>query len=110
MKSKKGTPEKKSGSSDSPSGADLFEIVQQVVDLVCGRAELADDLAIVGILLALERAARLVDVPQALGDLLSLGIGDSKHAMSGRQLAFVESPPSWITIPMSFPAGLGHCT
>ena len=69
--------------------------------------ELADDLAIVGILLTLESASRLVDMPEALCYLLTLSLGHSKHSIGRRQFPTIQ-PPSRITVPMSFPAGLGH--
>jgi hypothetical protein len=77
-----------------------------MVDAVGRRPELADDLAIVGILLMLESASRLVDVPEALCHLLTLSVSHSKHPI--RLGWFIIQSPSRITVPVSLPAGMGH--
>jgi hypothetical protein len=57
--------------------------------------------------LTLESTPRLVDVAEALRHLLALSVGHSKHPIGRRQVANVQ-PPSRITVPMSFPAGVCH--
>jgi hypothetical protein len=74
------------------SAVGFFELAHQVEDAVRRSPELADDLAIVGILLALERPSRLVDVPEALRHLLTLSISYSKHSMGRRQFLIIQSP------------------
>jgi hypothetical protein len=92
---------------DEQSRVGLFEIVQQVENLVRRRSELPDDLAIIRTLLALERTPRLVDVPEVLRHLLTLRVGDPKDPIGSRQFRFVASP-SRVTVSMSFSAGLRH--
>jgi hypothetical protein len=57
--------------------------------------------------LALERPRRLIDVSQALRHFLTLGIGYPKNPTGRRGLFFYLSP-TWITISMTRPAGMGH--
>src|SRR5262245_39257978 len=57
----------------------LFEIVQQVEDLVGRGSEPPDDLPVVGILLALKRDSRFIDDAQIFRDFLPLRVGDAKY-------------------------------
>jgi hypothetical protein len=89
------------------SGLCFFKTGYQVEDLVGRSPQLPDDLAILSVVLALERARRLIDVPQALRYFLALGIGYPKNPTGRRGLFFYLSP-TWITISMTRPAGMGH--
>jgi len=55
----------------------------------------------------LERASRLVDVPESRRHLLTLSVSHSKHSMGRLRFPTIQSS-SWIAISMPFPAGLGH--
>ena len=59
----------------------LFEVAQDLEDAIRRCPELADDLAVVWILLAFERSPCLVDIAKTLCDLLSIGIADTKDAV-----------------------------
>jgi dihydroorotase len=85
----------------------LFEIVQQVENPVRRHPESTDDLPVVWILLALERDSRFVDEPQALGDLLPLGIGHAKDSIAWRPFWIVE-PAARVAVSMALSPGLGH--
>ena len=58
-------------------------------------------------MLALERARRLIDVPQALRHFLALGIGYPENPIGRRGLFFYLSPTR-ITISMTRPTRVGH--
>ena len=83
--------------SSASSPVRLFKIVHQIEDLVGRSPQLADDRAFGRIVLTLERASRLVDVPETLRDLLALGICDPKDASAVGRL-FVQVSASWLTI------------
>jgi uncharacterized protein len=86
---------------------DLLELVHHIEDLIGRHLQLPDDFPIVRILLAVEQASRLIDVPEALRNPLTLGISDTKNASDTCGL-FVHQSSPWLTIPMPFPAGLTH--
>ncbi len=92
----------------SPSAPGLLEIVDEVVDSVGGGSQLTENLAIVWIVLVLERASGFVDVPEALGDLPAFGLGHPEHPVDGRRLESVKRSPSSVTIPMPCRAGMSH--
>jgi hypothetical protein len=85
----------------------FFEFVQEREDSVGRRSELANDLAIIRILLLLERSSRFIDKAQALRDFLALGVGDPKDTANRRGFLF-RFPPSRFAVSMPFLARVSH--
>src|SRR6185295_4890273 len=90
---------------------DFLESVQQVEDSVGRCTQFTDDLAVVRVLLALERPPRIIYKAQALCDLLPIGVGEAKHAVDTRDLILLPVPTSpriRVAVASSLPAGSAH--
>jgi hypothetical protein len=85
----------------------FFKVRHHIEDLVCRSSQLADDLTIVGIVLTLELASRLIDVSQALRHALTLGISYPKDPSNGGRLVDYFTPTQ-VTISMPSLTGMSH--
>jgi len=72
----------------------LLETVQHLEDLIRRCTEIADDLAVIRILLSLERASCFVDVSQTFRDLLPVTVGHSEHTVRRRCSIFINLSPA----------------
>ncbi len=81
---------------------DFFQAVQQFVNAIGRGSELANDFAILGILLGLQGVTRLIDKPQALRDFLALVVANPKDSAGGRRRFVVEAAAVLVPIAMPF--------
>lgn len=106
-----GLANKRPDSSAESSAIDLFEIVQEVEDSIGRRVEFANNLAIGRVLLRLERASGIVDVPKGLRHLLPVAFSDAEHPVPRILVLGVEMPLTErvsAAVTMTFPPSLAH--